>query len=143
MCNGRARVNDPLVLDTHSLVWLVGGDSRLGRNARESAQAALQEDELTVSAICFWEIAMLVRSGRLALAVPTAEWYRRTLELGILEAPVTGQIGILAGELAGLSGDPADRIIAATAMLRNATLITADQRILGWSGAVLRQDARE
>ena len=114
----------------------------MGRNARELAQAALQADDLMVSAICFWEIAMLVRSGRLALSVPTAEWHRGTLELGILEAPVTGQIGILAGELAGLPGDPADRIITATAMLRNATLLTADRRILGWKGALNRHDAR-
>ena len=136
-------MNEPLVLDTHSLVWLVEGDPRLGRNARELAQAALQADGLTVSAICFWEIAMLVRSGRLALAISTADWHRRTLELGILEAPVTGQIGILAGELAGLPGDPADRIITATAMVRNGTLLTADRRILGWEGTLNRHDARE
>lgn len=134
-------MNEPLVLDTHSLIWLVEGDPRLGRNARDLAQAALQEDDLTVSAICFWEIAMLVRSGRLTLGLPTAEWYRGTLDRGILEAPVTGQIGILAGELAGLPGDPADRVITATAMVRNATLITADRRILDWSGTVLRHDA--
>ena len=136
-------MNEPIVLDTHSLVWVVEGDPRLGRNTRELAQAALQSDDLAVSAICFWEIAMLVRSGRLALAMTTAEWHRGTLELGIVESPVTGQIGILAGELAGLPGDPADRIITATAMVRNATLLTADQRILDWSGNVLRHDARE
>ena len=135
-------MDEPFVLDTHSLVWLVEGDPRLGRNARELAQAALQEDSLLVSAICFWEIAMLVRSGRLALAVQTADWHRETLNRGILEAPVTGQIGILAGELVGLPGDPADRIITATAMVGNAILLTADQRILSWSGAVLRHDAR-
>ena len=56
---------------------------------------------------------------------------------------MTGQIGILAGELDGLPGDPADRIITATALLRGHTLLTADQRILGWSGTVRRQDARE
>ena len=135
-------MNEPCVLDTHSLVWLVEGDPSLGRNARELAQAALQSDGLTVSAICFWEIAMLVKSRRLTLSVPTSEWYRGTLDLGILEAPVTGQIGILAGELAGLPGDPADRIITATAIVRNATLLTADRRILGWEGALNRRDAR-
>ena len=86
---------------------------------------------------------MLVRSGRLDLAVEVAEWHRRVLDLGIIEAPVTGRIGILAGELDGLPGDPADRIITATALLPGHTLLTADHRILGWSGTVLRQDARE
>ena len=85
---------------------------------------------------------MLVRSGRLGLAVAVAEWRRRALDLGIIEASVTGQIGILAGELDGLPGDPADRIITATALLRGHTLLTADQRILEWSGQLARHDAR-
>ena len=136
-------MTEDLVLDTHSLVWLVEGDPSLGQEARRSAQASLQADRLSVSAISFWEIAMLVRSGRLGLAMAVAEWHRRTLDLGIIEAPVTGQIGILAGELDGLPGDPVDRIITATALLQGHTLLTADQRILGWSGAVLRLDARE
>ena len=136
-------MTEDLVLDTHSLVWLVEGDLRLGQQAIRLAQASLQADRLSVSAISFWEIAMLVRSGRLGLAMAVAEWHRRTLDLGIIEAPVTGQIGILAGELDGLPGDPVDRIITATALLQGHTLLTADQRILGWSGAVLRLDARE
>ena len=143
MWNGRPRVGEPIVLDTHSLIWLVEGDPRLGRSAQKLAEAALQSDDLMVSAICFWEISMLVKYGRLTLAVPTTEWHRETRELGIIEAPVTGQIGIMAGELVGLPGDPADRIITATAMVRGATLLTADQRILGWSGDLLRHDARD
>lgn len=136
-------MGEPLALDTHSLVWLVEGHPRLGRNARELVQVALQEDSLLVSKICYWEVATLVRSGRLGLAVPTDEWRRVALDQGILEAPVTGQIGILAGELVGLPGDPADRIITATALVNNATLVTAHERILGWGGQVRRHDARD
>ena len=135
-------MDDPLVLDTHTLVGLVEGESRLGRKSRELAQAALQSDVLAVSAICFWEIALLVKSGRLGLAMPTSEWHRGSLNLGILEAPVTGQIGILAEESAGLPGDSADRIITATAIVLNATLLTADQRILNWPVNLTRFDAR-
>ena len=136
-------MDDPLVLDTHTLVGLVEGESRLGRKSRELAQAALQSDVLAVSAICFWEIAMLVKSGRLGLAMPTSEWHRGSLNLDILEAPVTGQIGILAEESAGLPGDSADRIITATAIVLNATLLTADQRILNWPVNLTRFDARD
>ncbi len=136
-------MDDPLVLDTHTLVGLVEGESRLGRKSRELAQAALQSDVLAVSAICFWEIAMLVKSGRLGLAMPTSEWHRGSLNLGILEAPVTGQIGILAEKSAGLPGDSADRIITATAIVLNATLLTADQRILNWPVNLTRFDARD
>ena len=136
-------MDDPRVLDTHTLVGLVEGESRLGRKSRESAQAALQSDVLAVSAICLWEIAMLVKSGRMGLAMPTSEWHRGSLNLGILEAPVTGQIGILAEESAGLPGDSADRIITATAIVLNATLLTADQRILNWPVNLTRFDARD
>ena len=130
-----------ILLDTH--IWFYYINDGVESLTPEVRQAIHENDTLGVSVISCWEIAMLVRSGRLALAVPTAEWHRGTLELGILEAPVSGQIGILAGELAGLPGDPADRIITATAMVRNATLLTADRRILDWSGNVLRHDARE
>ena len=136
-------MDDPRVLDTHTLVGLVEGESRLGRKSRELAQAALQSDVLAVSAICFLEIAMLVKSGRLGLAMPTSEWHRGSLNLGILEAPVTGQIGILAEESAGLPGDSADRIITATAIVLNATLLTADQRILNWPVNLTRFYARD
>lgn len=135
-------MSEAFVLDTHVLVWLVEGDQRLGRGAREVAQTALKADNLTVSAISFWEIAMLLKTRRLGLALQAMEWRQGILQRGILEVPVTGQIGILAGELTGLPGDPADRIITATALVRNATLVTADERILEWSGGVLRQDAR-
>ena len=136
-------MTENLVLDTHSLVWLVEGDPRLGLQARQSAEASLQADRLSVSVMSYWEIAMLVRAGRLILAATVGQWHRRALDLGIIEASVTGQIGILAGELEGLPGDPADRIITATALTQGATLITADEHILGWSGTLLRQDARE
>ena len=64
------------------------------------------------------------------------------MELGIQEVPVSGDIGILAAELEDFPRDPADRIIAATALTRGATLITADTSILGWQGTLSRHDAR-
>jgi len=114
----------------------------LGRKARQLAEGAFQTDTLMVSAISFWEIAMLVRAGRLGLAVPVAEWRQATFQRGIQEDPVTGQVGIVAGELAGLPGDPAGRIITATALVRGCSLLTADERILGWSGRLALHDAR-
>jgi PIN domain nuclease of toxin-antitoxin system len=59
------------------------------------------------------------------------------------ELPVTGDIAILAAELAGLNGDPADRIIAATAIAHDATLITADSNLLKWRHRLKRQDAEK
>ncbi len=136
-------MNDSLLLDTHALVWLLEGDQRLGRDGRELAEVALRADGLLVSAISFWEVAMLSKQKRLALAYPVSIWRQAVLQLGIAEVPMAGDIGIIAAELEDLPGDPADRIIMATVLLRGCSLLTADERILGWGGILPRHDARQ
>ena len=86
---------------------------------------------------------MLAQRGRLILAYPSGTWRQNALRLGIRELPVTGEIGILAAELDGLPGDPADRMITATAMTQGATLIPADSSILAWDGQLRRHDAKK
>jgi PIN domain nuclease of toxin-antitoxin system len=131
-----------VLLDTHALVWLLSGDATLGAQARELMDAAAREEALMVSAISFWEVAMLARRGRLWLQQPADRWRRQVLELGIGEVAVSGDVGILATELAEFPPDPADRMIAATALVQGAALITADTAILGWQGSLVRHDAR-
>jgi PIN domain nuclease of toxin-antitoxin system len=63
------------------------------------------------------------------------------LSEGATELPLTGEIAILAGELEGLHGDPADRFIAATAIAHDATLMTADNRLLQWRHGMRRHNA--
>ncbi len=135
-------MSSPILLDTNALIWAMDGDQRLGLASRDMADQALRDNLLFVSAISFWEVALLTRRGRLTLAYSSGEWRRITLGLGIVEIPLTGDIGILAAELEGLPGDPADRIITATALLRGQTLLTSDRRILDWQGLVARHDAR-
>ena len=135
-------MSSPILLDTNALIWAMDGDQRLGLASRDMADQALRDNLLFVSAISFWEVALLTRRGRLTLAYSSGEWRRITLGLGIVEIPLTGEIGILAAELEGLPGDPADRIITATALLRSQTLLTSDRRILDWQGLVARHDAR-
>jgi len=132
-----------ILLDTHTLVWLTEGHHELGRRAREAADAALVAGRLTVSAITFWEIAMLHEKGRLRLRQPLPAWRSELLDAGLVEIPVTGEIGIAAATLPDFHPDPADRLIAATASIRRAKLITADERVLEWDGPLLSQDARQ
>ena len=99
-------------------------------------------DEASVSAMTFWEIALLAGKRRVALGPPLQHWRRDFLAQGLLEVPVTGAIGIAAAELHGFHADPSDRIIVATTYELDATLLTADRRILGWPGDLRRQDAR-
>ena len=138
---GRAVLN-PVLMDTHVLVWLLEGDDNLGKQARQLIETAAREDALLVSAITFWEVSMLARRGRLALAESVVLWRQKVMELGVVEIPVSGDIGILATEFEDFPPDPADRMITATAAFQGATLITADTAILRWRNPLGRQDAR-
>ncbi len=85
---------------------------------------------------------MRVHGGGLDLLVDPEAWRRDLLTQGLVEIPVSGLIGVRAGLLSGLHGDPADRLIVATA-LEGHELITADRRILDWPGKLNRMDATE
>ena len=126
-----------MLLDTHVLVWLRVGEQRLGTRARREIDRAWRADEVCVSSISFWEIAMLQQRGRIALRSEVEAWRRELLREGIIEIPIDGQIGIRAVGLVDFHSDPADRLIVATA-LDGHRIVTGDKRILGWSGRLDR-----
>ena len=84
---------------------------------------------------------MLRDKGRIGFPDDVLAWRRDLLARGWREIPITGEIAAIAGVLAGMPGDPADRLIVATA-LQGHVLVTADRRILGWPGTLSRLDAR-
>ena len=129
-----------ILLDTHVLLWLRAGDSRLGSRAQDEIDRAWSAGELAVSAISFWEVAMLNAKGRIKLDEDVLAWRRRQLEQGMIEIAVDGEIGIRAVSLENFHPDPADRIIVATA-LGGHRLATADSRILEWPGQLSRISA--
>ncbi len=131
-----------ILLDTHALIWLDQDDPTLGPIARQRADAAWKTRALAVSAISFWEIALLVAKGRITMESSVAMWRQDLLTLGLIEIPVNGEISIAAVHLVDLHGDPADRMIVATALATEAVLLTADRRLLEWSGNLERHDAR-
>lgn len=130
-----------ILTDTHVLLWQEIGDRRLGLQCRHTLETALSDGQAAVSAISFWELGMRVEKGQIELPFVLDAWRRELLQRGIVEIPVDGNIAIRAGFLEGMHGDPADRIIVATA-LEGHNLVTADQRILDWDGDLLRIDAR-
>lgn len=131
-----------ILLDTHCLIWMDQADTRMGRSARGLADAAIEASELAVSVISFWEIALLVAKGRLRVRGAVARWRHEMLERGIVELPLGGGTCIAAAQLQDFHADPADRFIVATTQALGATLVTADQRILAWTGQLQRHDAR-
>lgn len=112
----------------------------MGPRVRRVVEEGLNNHDVAVSAISFWEVGMLTRKGRLQLHMELGAWRRDLIENGMIEIPVDGDIAANAGLLSDLHGDPSDRIIVATA-LRGHRLITADRLILDWPGPVNRLDA--
>ena len=130
-----------ILLDTHVIAWFRSGDRRLGPGAKREIANALEQDNAAVSAISFWEVGMRLQKGQINVGLPLDAWRIALFEGGLIEIPVDGGIAVRAGLLTDLHGDPADRIIVATA-LEGHRLATADSRILDWNGNLDRLDAR-
>jgi len=130
-----------ILLDTHALIWVLERGPRLGRRAGQLANRALTTDELATSAITYWEIGLLVAGGRLSLTSTAMQFRQRVQSLGILEIPIGGDVAVEAASLAPALRDPADCLIAATARLHRAHLMTGDHRLLD-AGLVDTIDAR-
>ena len=129
-----------ILLDAHILIYLLFEESRLGRQTRQLIAEAWPDNNVAVSAITFWEVAMLHEKGRMTLLRNIESWRTSLFDHGLVEIPMNGKIGIRANTLPDLHADPADRIIVATA-LEGHQLITADRRILEWPGPLNRLSA--
>ena len=130
-----------IVLDTHVLLWVTQQPEKIGKNCTDLIEHAWASQAVAVSAISFWEIAMLQAKGRIHLQGTVQTWRSLLLNQGLKEFGVNGQIGIQAAQL-DLHGDPADRLIAATALVHQATLCTADEKLLAWHSGLVIQDSR-
>jgi PIN domain nuclease of toxin-antitoxin system len=121
-----------LLLDTCAVLWLAEGVE-----LSDDARKMIPDSKLNVSPITVWEIANLVRKKRIALAMPVAKWFLQTVDKMQATMPEL-TVEILAGscELPGSPpGDPADRIIIATARETRMVLLTRDKNILAYSRA--------
>ncbi|MGD0090458.1 MAG: type II toxin-antitoxin system VapC family toxin [Planctomycetota bacterium] len=123
-----------LILDTHVWVWFFDRDPRI-KQAAASIDSAAVESGLGVSAISVWEVGMLVKKGRLVLGMDSLKYVQEALAKPHLSLiPLTPEIAIESNRLPGhLHGDPADRIIIATARVLGATLATRDRRIISYA----------
>ena len=131
-----------ILLDTHAALWFAMDNGLLGKRSQRTIDRALEDAQLAVSVISFWEITLLIAKRRVRSIDSAAETRDFILRAGIGELPLTGEIAILAGELDSLHGDPADRFIAATAIRHDATLVTADEKLLRWRHSLRRQNAK-
>jgi PIN domain nuclease of toxin-antitoxin system len=118
-----------ILLDTHVLVWMASDPKRLSKKARAAIRDARQKTGVAIATITLWELAWLAENGRIQVVGSVESFVRETVARVILQ-PVTPEIAALAVQLpAGFPRDPADRLIAATAMVGGVQLVTADERI--------------
>lgn len=128
--------SEPVLLDTHCWVWVeLGVVRRLSRAAVSAIRKAESRGNLLVSVISVWELGLLEKRGRVALPMNIRGWIEQAFaKPGISLAPLTPEIAIESAQLPGdLHGDPADRIIVATARVVGATLLTKDSRLVAYS----------
>jgi len=115
-----------LLLDSHVLHWWAAEPERLSPAASSAVEGA---DELGVSSISWFELAWMARHDRIVVGVPIRTWLEG-LSSSVRTFGITPAIADAAVSLpASFPGDPADRIIFATAIERGLRVVTKDRRI--------------
>ena len=119
-----------IVLDTHALIYDALAPARLSARARKAIALAAAERSLACSDTSLWEIAMLIARKRLDPAMDVRQFLDDMLAARQVRVlPITAEIAVLSQSDMFSHGDPADRLIAATARLHRAALITADANL--------------
>jgi len=118
-----------ILLDTHVLLWMASDVKRLSKRAREAIRKARQESGVAIATITLWELAGLAQNGRIVVVGSVESFVRETVARVILR-PMSAEIAALGVRLPkDFPRDPADRVIAATAMVEGMALVTADTAI--------------
>ena len=117
------------LLDTHIWYWYLLGSNQLPDRVQETIEASPELCRL--SPISVWELGMLAARGRLRLEGELRSWLGRAFEaFPLREAALNREVALRSLELR-LHRDPADRFLAATALVYDLTLLTVDRRLTG------------
>jgi PIN domain nuclease of toxin-antitoxin system len=122
------------LLDTHILLWSLLEPSQL--NPDVAGEIENPGNELWLSPISVWEIIILSEKGRIQLDAPPIPWMKNVLTmLPFQEAALNHEVAMQGRSIHLPHQDPADRFIAASAMVYGLTLITADRHLILGAGA--------
>ena len=120
-----------IVADTHIIIWDALKPELLSPRAKKAFREANQQNGIIFCDISLWEIAMLMKKGRLSVAVGYREFIRLVTNSNrYVFKDITPEIAELSTHLlSDTNKDPADRIISATSIIENAKLVTSDKAL--------------
>ncbi len=118
-----------ILLDTHVLIWMSSDPKRLSKKARAAIREARQKTGIAAASITLWELTWLAENRRILVSGSVESFVRETISR-VIVMPMTPEIVALAVRLPpDYPKDPADRLIASTAIVDGIPLVTADERI--------------
>lgn len=118
-----------LLLDTHVILWSASEPERLPTNIVVELENPL--NQLWYSPISVWEILLLAENGRISVGKDSQRSIRSLFqELPFKEAPINIEVALASLNVDLAHQDPADRFLAATALVFELVLVTADKRLL-------------
>jgi PIN domain nuclease of toxin-antitoxin system len=119
------------LLDTHIWVWAWLEPERLSNTADRVIREGRASGELAIASITLWEVAMLVQRRRLTVFGTIDDWLQHAIDgLSMRVIPICPKVAMVSvGLNEPIAKDPADRLIAATALVHGARLVTADEKL--------------
>lgn len=131
----KEKIEDPILLDTHVMLWVLLKPEEISEAVRKTISSAQSNYRLFLSSISLWEIAMLRSKKRINIYEPIKNFLQsiesiRGIDIINISSAIAAESTLL---IDGFHGDPADRIIVATAVNNGATLLTRDRKILSWA----------
>lgn len=127
------RQSNPILLDSHVVLWLFEDSPQLDVKVSDLIEDCRTNGQLYISAISFWELGTLVRKGRIRLKMDYRDWVRTiSLQSGVNIGAIDLSIIMNGLEIDGLGhhSDPIDRLIVASALERDAVLLTRDETLI-------------
>jgi PIN domain nuclease of toxin-antitoxin system len=126
--------SEVILLDTHTWVWFLSNPELLSDRGAKMIDDAVKDRSIIISSISVWEVALLVEKQRLLLTMDLDDWIAKAQALPFCTfVPIDNHIAMQSVRLPlPLHNDPADRMIIATAMELDATIVTKDEKILDY-----------
>ena len=127
-----------IILDTCAFIWDALNHKKLTIKARKRLEKADRQQQLAVCDISLWEVVMLIKKGRFTVDTTASHFNQLALQARSIDVlPITPEIAELSVSFdSTISNDPADRMIAASAIIHDAEIVTADHNL--WESLLLK-----